>query len=159
MIDLLSCAFCEDKPEWVSKGKLGNHICMNCGAMHKGDLTWDESAALWNTRPVKKGKHSFENSPYFNFNKFKYALPKWTRQKIQLYYDKAVGYSEANGGKYLNWISAVKNWERKDREKAGPPSGVNTSTQVKPWEPEDEGPIASAEDIKKALGGLKIRGF
>jgi len=156
-MNLLFCPFCEDKTEWVSKGgKLGNHICMNCGAMHKGDLTWDESAALWNTRPVKKSsrKHSFEDSPYFNFNKFKYALPKWSRQKAQVYYDKAIGYSEANGGKYLNWISAVKNWERSDKEKAGPVSGVNTSSQSKLWEPPDDGPIASAETLKNIIRGI-----
>ncbi len=149
-----SCPFCSGDPEWVSKANnLGNHICMNCGAMHKGDLTWDESAALWNTRPVKKGhgKHSFEASPFFDFERFRSQFPKWGLTKITLYYDKAVGYSGANGGKYLDWVRAVKNWERTDKEKAGPIDSVNSKLQDQKWEaPKVDNP-ASKEDVLNAL--------
>jgi len=61
-----------------------------------------------------KKKHSFENSPYYDYEKFKKELPEWSDSKIKKYYDSAVNYSGANGGKYLNWVLAVKNWERKD---------------------------------------------
>ena len=63
--------------------------------------------------PINK-KHSFEKSPYYDYEKFKKELPDWNESKIKKYYDSAVNYSGANGGKYLNWVLAVKNWERKD---------------------------------------------
>lgn len=65
----------------------------------------------------KKKKHSFEDSPFFDYNQFKIELKDWDEVKIKKYYDAAVSYSGANGGKYLNWILAVKSWERKDSEK------------------------------------------
>jgi len=65
-------------------------------------------------RIVKK-QHSFSSSPYYDFEVFKEPLLKngWNIEKIKNYYDRAEGYSEANGGKYLDWIKAVQNWERK----------------------------------------------
>jgi hypothetical protein len=65
-------------------------------------------------------KHSLENSPYFPFENFKDAIKKspasnwWCDEKIKDYYNRALGYSKANGGKYMDWLQAVQNWERKD---------------------------------------------
>ena len=66
-----------------------------------------------------KTKHSFEDSPFFDYGKFKDALKEWPETKIRDYYERAKGYSGANGGKYLNWILAVKNWERADNKAGG----------------------------------------
>ena len=65
----------------------------------------------------REKKHSFEDSPFYDYNKFKTELTEWDEVKIKKYYDAAISYSGANGGKYLNWILAVKTWERKDAEK------------------------------------------
>ena len=70
----------------------------------------------------KEVKHSFENSPYFDKKVFRAALPDWSVDECRIYYDKALGYSQANGGKYLNWIMAIKNWYREDcLKKTKPP--------------------------------------
>jgi hypothetical protein len=63
-------------------------------------------------------KHSFPDSPFFKKEIFKKELPDWSNQMLSYYYQAACDYSEANGGKYLNWIVAVKNWERKDRRES-----------------------------------------
>lgn len=68
----------------------------------------------------KESKISFSDSEFFDFEKFKAALPEWSEQKCQHWWSKADGYSKANGGKYLDWIQAVKNWERSDVEKSAP---------------------------------------
>lgn len=60
-------------------------------------------------------KHSFEQSPFFEYVKFKDALKDWPEEKVRHYYEQAKGYSGANGGKYLNWILAVQNWDRKNK--------------------------------------------
>jgi hypothetical protein len=64
-------------------------------------------------------KHPFEESPYFDKKVFKDALPDWTQERLRKYYDAAITYSGANGGRYLDWILAVKNWYRKDCEENG----------------------------------------
>ena len=67
-------------------------------------------------------KHSFENSPYYEYDIFRNTLflKGWDDTTIQHYYKEAKGYSEANGGKYLNWITAVENWHRRDITKKLP---------------------------------------
>jgi hypothetical protein len=62
-------------------------------------------------------KHAFEKSPYFPFEKFREALPEWTEEKCREYFERAEGYSKANGGRYLDWRQAVMNWDRKDSQK------------------------------------------
>lgn len=64
--------------------------------------------------PAKKReqKHAFEDSPFFDFQAFCSALPKWSEGKCKHWHQKAAGYSTANGGRYLNWAQAVTNWDR-----------------------------------------------
>ena len=68
---------------------------------------------------TKELKHSFEKSPCYPYDKFADALKEWPEAKIRRYYERAIAYSGANGGRYLNWILAVKAWARKDEEKQG----------------------------------------
>ena len=74
---------------------------------------------------IPKKKHPFSNSPYYDFNVFKEPLLKkgWSIEKIKVYYEKAEGYSKANGGRYLDWLAAIQNWER---------SETKTQTPTKP---------------------------
>ena len=39
-------------------------------------------------------------------------LKDWPKEKADVYWLKAEGYSEANGGMYLSWVKAVRNWDR-----------------------------------------------
>ncbi len=64
----------------------------------------------------KKRKHSFEKSPHYEYEKFKSKLIDWPEQKIKKYYESAKSYSTVNGGKYLDWVGAVKAWARKDNK-------------------------------------------
>jgi predicted transcriptional regulator len=75
---------------------------------------------------LKKGRkkerknilHSFENSPFYDFEKFKTALDcEWSDYEISDYYQRAIDYSETKGGKFLDWIKAVKVWKRRDKSK------------------------------------------
>jgi hypothetical protein len=61
----------------------------------------------------KKVLHLFADSEYFDFEKFCLKLPDWSNDKCKFYHDAAIGYSESKGAKYLDWIAAVKNWDRK----------------------------------------------
>jgi len=101
-------------------------IDLETGAVipQEGAASLRKSAVLGNSREGTLGntregkgirKHPFEKSPFYDKEKFSEALPGWSPEKKKLYYEKAKGYSEANGGQYLNWIAAVKNWERKDK--------------------------------------------
>lgn len=63
----------------------------------------------------KKSLHSFSESPFFDKAKFAESLEGWEREKLIYYYQSAVDYSESKNAKYANWISAVRNWERKDK--------------------------------------------
>jgi hypothetical protein len=69
--------------------------------------------------PVRKRQladtriHPFERSPFFDFPTFRAALPDWDDAKVQRYYDAACAHSN-NGGKKIDWIKAVKNWDRRD---------------------------------------------
>lgn len=62
-------------------------------------------------------KHSFKKSPFYDFELFKTKFPDWDILKIKDYYQRAEGYSTANGAKYLDWISAIRNWERNNKDK------------------------------------------
>jgi hypothetical protein len=57
---------------------------------------------------------SFEKSDIFDFNVFKTKFNDWAPEKIKHYYESALAYSESKGVKYLNWASAIKNWDRKN---------------------------------------------
>jgi hypothetical protein len=61
----------------------------------------------------KKSLHLFADSEYFNIEKFCLKLPDWSTDKCKFYHEAAIGYSESKGAKYLDWIAAVKNWDRK----------------------------------------------
>jgi len=43
--------------------------------------------------------------------------------------------------------------KRSFRENTNQKSGVNSSAQSKNWEPPDEGPVASAEELGNIMGG------
>lgn len=82
------------------------------------------------TIPLRK--HSFEESPYIDYDRFRAALPQWPDEKVRYWYERAIGYSRANGGKYLNWILAVQNWERMNEERKkrrSDPSAVTGSAE------------------------------
>jgi hypothetical protein len=46
-------------------------------------------------------------------NKFKDYFPEWNKTKLAYYYDSALSYS-AEGNKYANWGSAIRNWAKRD---------------------------------------------
>lgn len=63
----------------------------------------------------KKSKMvSFEKSDIFDFDVFKTKFNEWSPEKIKHYYESALAYSESKGVKYINWTSAIKNWDRKN---------------------------------------------
>jgi hypothetical protein len=88
---------------------------------HDSDPDNDKSRSQ-NGEEKKKRKHSFEKSPYFDFEKFREAFPTWPEPKARKYWESALGYSKANGGRYLDWAMAVANWARKDEQKSSGPS-------------------------------------
>ncbi len=61
----------------------------------------------------KKKKHAFEDSPIFDKATFRAAFPDWSGDKCREWYTRAVEYSGANGGRYLDWKLAIQGWERK----------------------------------------------
>lgn len=61
----------------------------------------------------KKPLHTFADSEFYDFDKFCTKLFDWSNDKCKFYHDAAIGYSESKGAKYLDWIAAVKNWDRK----------------------------------------------
>ena len=63
-----------------------------------------------------KTKHSFEKSPFYDYKEFRVALSDWPEEKVKWYYESAKNYSGANGAKYLNWVLAVRNWDRKNND-------------------------------------------
>ena len=81
---------------------------------------------------MEGGKHPFSKSPYYDFNLFKEPLLKkgWSIEKIKLYYEKAEGYSKANGGRYLDWLAAVQNWERAETKKQTPTKPLIVSDKI-----------------------------
>jgi hypothetical protein len=76
----------------------------------------------------KKNKHSFEKSLIFDKKEFANAFPEWSKDKLLHYYESALLYSQSKGAKYLNWASAIKNW---DRTKPYNANGKSTHEQRK----------------------------
>lgn len=68
----------------------------------------------------KIGYHLFKNCVYFDFEKFRTALPEWSIEKCRHYYEAAKYYSEQNNKEYAGWIATVKNWDRLDIERGRP---------------------------------------
>ncbi len=62
---------------------------------------------------IKTKKVKFEESNIFDKNKFKDYFPEWNKTKLAYYYDSALSYS-AEGNKYANWGSAIRNWAKRD---------------------------------------------
>jgi hypothetical protein len=61
----------------------------------------------------KPTKVSFQDSELIDKNKFKDYFPEWNKTKLAYYYDSALSYS-AEGNKYANWGSAIRNWAKRD---------------------------------------------
>ena len=61
----------------------------------------------------KKKKHHFKDSPYFDKSTFHKYFGKWLPEKKLFYYNAAIEYSGANGGRYLDWGLAIKSWDRR----------------------------------------------
>lgn len=57
-------------------------------------------------------KHAFEKSSIFPLENFEAAFPDWAPEKRVHYFERAKGYSLANGGRYLSWKQAILNWDR-----------------------------------------------
>jgi hypothetical protein len=68
--------------------------------------------------PPKNRKHSFDDSPIFDKPTFRAAFPTWDKEKCRDWYARAVEYSGANGGRYLDWKLAIQAWERKDAKQS-----------------------------------------
>lgn len=66
----------------------------------------------------KKRAHSFEDSIFFEKEKFFAALREseepYRSADLLHYYEACVNGSKSKGYKYIDWIAAVKNWIRKD---------------------------------------------
>ena len=92
-------------------------------------------------------KHSFEQSPFFDKNKFKAALPGWSKAKLAYYYEAALNYSRSDGKKYCNWASAVKNWDRLNPFREAP--------SYPTYMPPDTQDIASPEERREILQKFK----
>lgn len=98
-------------------------------------------------------KHAFENSPYFDKNKFKARFPNWPVEKLKHYYQQAQDYSQANGGRYLDWGVAINNWAR-NNAKNGETWGKTKADYYQA--PTVEDPCEQG-DIKKILEQVKIK--
>lgn len=61
----------------------------------------------------KPKKHSFEDSPLFDKRTFRTKFQDWDDAKCREWYTRAIEYSGANGGRYLDWGLAIQAWERK----------------------------------------------
>jgi hypothetical protein len=72
----------------------------------------DEGSSGGDERGGPKRKHAFQKSKFYPFENFRAALPTWSEAKCRHYFARAEGYSDANGGRYLNWVKAVQNWDR-----------------------------------------------
>jgi len=111
----------------LNRNLIGTYVSFNCplGVFYVSsviELKNIQTKKIEKDIPViekKQRKHSFEKSPYFDYEKFKLKLCDWSDVKIKKYYDAAKYYSVANGGRYLDWIAAVKNWERKEKKESG----------------------------------------
>jgi hypothetical protein len=66
------------------------------------------------TPPPRTGAVLFKNSDVFDFTVFRQKLEEWPEEKCKHYFDSANDYSESKGKKYINWIAAVRGWDRKE---------------------------------------------
>ena len=57
-------------------------------------------------------KTLFKNSQHYEYSVFREALKDWEEEKVKHYYRAAKEYCEAKGMKYIDWVSAVRNWDR-----------------------------------------------
>jgi hypothetical protein len=78
-----------------------------------GKVGLGSSSPGGDARGGRPHKHAFRKSPFYPFENFRAALPDWSEMKCRHYFEQAEGYSEANGATYVNWVQAVKNWDRK----------------------------------------------
>lgn len=58
----------------------------------------------------------FSDSEYYDKATFAIALQAygWEREKIEYYWAAADDYSKSKGATYIDWIAAVRNWDRKN---------------------------------------------
>lgn len=101
--------------ESKKNGKKGGNPTLKTGVNPPGypfpeDENEDEKLG-GNAKGGKK-KHAFEKSPFYPYPNFRKALPNWSEAKCRHYFERADGYSTANGGRYLDWRRAVQNWDR-----------------------------------------------
>ncbi len=60
-------------------------------------------------------KHSFDRSPYFDFNVFEKSIDEKLKEyDVAFYHEIAKGYSKSSGNTYKNWLAAIENWIRRD---------------------------------------------
>ena len=64
-------------------------------------------------KEIKK-KIPFSQSHIFDKVKFKDEFKEWSNTKLNYYYNSALAWSE-EGGKKINWVTTIKNWELRDR--------------------------------------------
>lgn len=64
-------------------------------------------------KEIKK-KIPFSQSHIFDKAKFKDEFKEWSNTKLNYYYNSALAWSE-EGGKKINWVTTIKNWELRDR--------------------------------------------
>jgi hypothetical protein len=69
-------------------------------------------------KKIKKvsSKCFFKDSVYFDKNKFKEALPDWSKDMLAYYYESALAWSN-EGNKKIDWIATVKTWYNRDMKK------------------------------------------
>lgn len=82
----------------------------------------------------KKTKHSFEDSPIFDKNKFKARFPTWDSELLNHYYNSALEYSGSKGMKYLDWGLAISGWQRR----RGVDQKTNQVNRPKPFAEQEE---------------------
>jgi uncharacterized protein YlaN (UPF0358 family) len=72
-----------------------------------------------NVKEIDKEKPQlFKESIFYDKQKFKEALPEWSKDKLKFYFDAAEKWSDESNKKQKDWIRAVKTWASKD-EKEG----------------------------------------
>jgi hypothetical protein len=130
----LTILFCVDKLKWIQIIDLNTNCeisavsCLNtaeCNSIlfNSSSVLSSSSVPSSSFKKSKYGKrskigfHLFKNCTYFDFIKFRDALPEWSEEKCRHYYESAKNYSEQHNKEYAGWIAAVKIWEKKDREK------------------------------------------
>jgi hypothetical protein len=138
--------FCIDPLKWIEIIDLDTNCVISavtcggtaeCNTIPSSSIQFNSSSVPSSFEKAKFGKrsktgnHLFKNCIYFDFEKFRAALPDWSELKCRHYYDRAEGYSEQKNQMYHGWIAAVKNWERMDMEKGKP---FKEQSQQHPYE-------------------------